>query len=71
MITEIGKHKVQCQDVMYGIDDLMGSDKVDFLYSDPPWGQGNLKYWQTINNRHTGMQRNEIEYNGFLSKYFS
>ena len=35
MITEIGKHKVQCQDVMYGIDDLMSSDKVDFLYSDP------------------------------------
>lgn len=71
MITEIGLHKVQCKDVMQGIDDLMGNDKVDFLYSDPPWGQGNLKYWQTINNRHTGMEKNEIEYNGFLIKYFA
>ena len=71
MITEIGPHKVQCQDVMHGIDDLMGNDKVDFLYSDPPWGQGNLRYWQTINNRHTGMERNDVEYNTFLSKYFA
>ena len=31
MITEIGLHKVQCKDIMHGIDDLMCNDKVDFL----------------------------------------
>ena len=71
MIHKIGQHKVQCQDIMYGIDDLMGNDKADFIYSDPPWGQGNLKYWQTMNFKMTGMERNEIDYNNFIYVLFS
>lgn len=26
---------------------------VDFCYTDPPWGSGNLKYWQTMNKKAT------------------
>lgn len=70
MITKIGKHKVQRSDVMLGIDELMGSSQADFLYSDPPWGQGNLKYWQTINKRHTGREKTDIDYAKFLPFYF-
>lgn len=70
MIYEIGRHKVQCQDVMLGLSELMGEDQADFVYSDPPWGQGNLKYWQTINNRHTGAMKSDIKYNDFLHRYF-
>jgi len=26
---------------------------VDFCYTDPPWGSGNLKYWKTMNKKMT------------------
>ena len=71
MITEIGPHKVQHSDIMNGVEKLMGDDKIDFVYSDPPWGQGNLRYWQTINMRNDGVERNNIEYDGFLHQFFS
>ena len=71
MITQIGKHRVQRSDVMKGIDDLMGGMKADFMYSDPPWGQGNLRYWQTINKRHTGREKTDIDYSEFLPFFFS
>lgn len=70
MITDIGRHRVQCSDVMNGIDNLMQGEVADFIYSDPPWGQGNLKYWQTINKRHTGREPNQIVYDEWLPLYF-
>lgn len=70
MIHELGRHRVQCQDVMLGVDNLMRDEKADFIYSDPPWGQGNLKYWQTINKRHTGKEPSEIDYEMFLPLLF-
>ena len=70
MIFNIGPHKVQCQDIMLGLSSLMLNDMADFVYSDPPWGQGNLKYWQTINKRHTGIEVNDIQYNDFLPRFF-
>ncbi|HBY66716.1 MAG TPA: hypothetical protein DEG69_02420 [Flavobacteriaceae bacterium] len=70
MITKVGEHKVQCSDIMNGIDNLMNNDMADFVYSDPPWGLGNLKYWQTINKRHTGRTQNEMDYNLFLHQFF-
>lgn len=27
---------------------------VDFCYTDPPWGEGNLKYWKTISDKVDG-----------------
>ena len=41
MIYNIKNHKVQNADIMQGIDNLMLNEKADFIYSDPPWGQGN------------------------------
>tara|TARA_R100001015_G_C4606298_1_gene161370 strand:+ start:700 stop:1332 length:633 start_codon:yes stop_codon:yes gene_type:complete len=70
MITQIGNHRVQRSDVMNGIDSLMAGFKADFLYSDPPWGQGNLRYWQTINKRHTGREKADIDFSEFLPFYF-
>jgi len=71
MITSVGKHRVQMSDVMKGIDNLMQGEQADFLYSDPPWGQGNLRYWQTINKRHTGRDKSDIDYAEFLPFYFN
>lgn len=43
-------HRLQQGDVTLGaIDRLMGDTRADLVYSDPPWGQGNLQYWRTYN----------------------
>jgi len=71
MIKNIGKHKVMHSDITKSnIDDLLGGKCVDYMYSDPPWGAGNLKYWQTINQRMTGAQQNEVDYLNFLNTIF-
>ena len=57
MIYNIKNHKVQNADIMQGIDNLMLNEKADFIYSDPPWGQGNLKYWQTMNVKMNNAKR--------------
>ena len=71
MITEIGPHKVRHGNIMDGLDELMGNETADFVYSDPPWGQGNLKYWQTMNQKMTGTEPVEISFEEFLPFFFS
>jgi len=29
--------------------------KADIFYSDPPWGSGNIKYWDTMNKKMNGI----------------
>lgn len=71
MISVIGKHKVKHGNIMDGIADLMLGDKADFIYSDPPWGQGNLRYWQTMNNKMTGAEKRDVIYDDFLNNFFN
>lgn len=33
---------------------------LDFCYTDPPWGTGNLKYWTTLLTKHNGLQEHTI-----------
>lgn len=56
MIRVIGSHRVRCGSVMdsAGIATLMADDKADLIYSDPPWGMGNLKFWRTMAKKMTG-----------------
>ena len=69
MITDIGSHRVRCGNVMDSIDQLMNGEKADILYSDPPWGNGNIKYWATINKRHTGQQIIPTTYDKLMQRY--
>jgi len=71
MIYNVGPHKLQHGDILNGIDDLMAGEKADVIYTDPPWGVGNLKYWQTINKKMNGTEPKEVDYNGFLEAIFS
>lgn len=70
MITQVGEHRVKCGDLMDGIGDLMINDKAYIFYSDPPWGQGNLNYWQTINTKMTGADKKTIDLDNFINKVF-
>jgi hypothetical protein len=70
MITQVKSHKVKNGNVMLGIDDLMEGKKANIFYSDPPWGAGNISYWQTINKRYNGIEPEHIDYNDFLNQIF-
>src|SRR5690554_2589593 len=71
MIFTIGKHKVKCGSITQGISDLMGEEKAHIIYSDPPWGPGNIKYWETLNKKMTGQAKPNIEFEKFLNSFFS
>lgn len=44
----IGPHRIAVGDVQMGaVADVMAADKAAVVYSDPPWGEGNLRYWRT------------------------
>jgi hypothetical protein len=54
-MTIIGPHKVtHASIVSITVDMMLAGDRVDVFYSDPPWGDGNLRYWQTMNQKITG-----------------
>ena len=72
MIQRIGKHKVSHCDLMQlNIKEFLEGQEFDVMYSDPPWGEGNLKYWQTMNVKmNDGAERNEVDLNKFLNIIF-
>tara|TARA_R100000773_G_C4212574_1_gene111761 strand:+ start:317 stop:946 length:630 start_codon:yes stop_codon:yes gene_type:complete len=70
-IITIKNHKVKNGDLMQGIGDLMQEEKADFIYSDPPWGVGNLRYWQTMNLKMNDVERVDQDYDTFIDKFFS
>jgi len=48
----IGPHRLLCGDLTCGaVSTLMGDERADEVYSDPPWGPGNQKYWHTMRER--------------------
>lgn len=47
MIT-IGSHRLVCGDLTEGaVSTVMGEDRADVVYSDPPWGPRMIQYFQT------------------------
>lgn len=57
------KNRISNRDIM--LDDLdslfYDGEKASCMYSDPPWGQGNLKYWRTM-NQQSGHEVNWIDF---------
>lgn len=46
------QHRISIRDIMLDdLDVLFKGEKAECLYSDPPWGLGNLRYWRTINEQ--------------------
>lgn len=53
-ILTAGRHRLAVADlVAEGVVVLDPAEKADAIYSDPPWGPGNLKYWRTMNGEST------------------
>lgn len=67
-----GRHRLTRADIgAPGLNQqLIGWQTVDVLYSDPPWGDANCRYWTTINRRQTGMEYLPHSYEGLLVHLF-
>lgn len=50
--VDIGSHRLMVGDLTAGaVASLLGDERADVVYSDPPWGPGNLQYWATMHDR--------------------
>lgn len=48
VVTDLGPHRVVVGDVQLGaVLRCMDGTRADVIYSDPPWGEANLRYWRT------------------------
>lgn len=66
----IGDHRLKHGDLIDGIDDLM-DQPADIFYCDPPWGQGALKYFQTINSKQNMVPNKMIDLYSFMKAMFN
>ena len=73
MVEVIGVHRLRVGDMMAGIDELMDGEKADFFFSDPPWGPGTLKYWQTLNEKQNPgeVRARVVSYHEFIRQMFA
>jgi hypothetical protein len=69
-VEQIGRHRISNGDLFDGIAALMGGERAQLVYSDPPWGDGNLKMWYTINQRDNGVERREHTIREYLDQFF-
>lgn len=72
-ITQIGVHRVRHGDVndLPGMLQLMGRERAAIMYCDPPWGDGAIKMWSTLNRKNTGAVVPPVPLAKFLTSVFS
>jgi hypothetical protein len=49
------------------VDQMLDGETVNVMYTDPPWGDGNLKYWATMNRKQTGAEFTPISYDHLIA----
>lgn len=73
MRRKIGNSIVTQGSVENGQVESLFSDgrKADILYSDPPWGDGNTKYWNTMNKKMTGQEAPVLTFAQLIDRVIS
>lgn len=69
-IIKVGSHRVRHGDMFDDLDELFDGVKADMFYSDPPWGEGHIRYWQTMNQKMNGAERRDTDLQSFLHRIF-
>lgn len=69
-IRSFGPHIVSNASVDHPqVDDLFADGrKAKIYYSDPPWGEGNTKYWATMATKNTGQTIPSIGYEALINR---
>lgn len=63
----IGPHRLLCGDLTAGaVDALMGEERADVVYCDPPWGPGLLQMFATMNESGSSPR---LSWSGFLAAF--
>lgn len=63
----VGKHVLNCDSIeRVDFKELLGGKKAHIFYSDPPWGDGAMKYWVTLNKKDTGIAYEPMTYGRLL-----
>lgn len=71
MIT-IGKHRITNRSIEHPeLDVMLAGETLDVIYTDPPWGDGNMKYWVTLNKKMTGEQFTPLSYAELIARIFN
>lgn len=66
-IIRIGKHAVSCGSATDAdFKTMLEGKKARVFYSDPPWSDGNLKYWSTLCKKQAGNEVQAITYDTLL-----
>jgi hypothetical protein len=62
-MLEVGRHRITQGNIAGGqLQRMLASlPMADFAYTDPPWGTGNLRYWDTMNKKATGDEIAQID----------
>jgi len=69
MINRIGPHAITCANIADPVVDMLISDvPLGVLYSDPPWGDGNVKFWATLAKKDTGVNTQVLTYDQLLGR---
>lgn len=65
-----GKHAVSNLDLME-FGSLPDGEKADIFYCDPPWGEGMIKFFQTLNNKMNSLNEDKkTTLSDFILKLF-
>jgi hypothetical protein len=64
-VVDIGPHRLR---VGSATDDLsvLVDRQPHVLYSDPPWGDGNMRYWETMHRKMTGVEVGHVQWRALM-----
>ncbi len=69
-IIKVGRHTVSCGSVADAdLGAMLAGQKARVLYSDPPWSDGNLKFWATLCRKQSGKSVQAITYEDLLQRF--
>lgn len=60
-VTLVGPHRLRCGSVTDGLEELLDGARPSVFYSDPPWGDGLMKTFQTM-ARKTGQSPEAVTF---------
>lgn len=70
-MIKIGKHTVNNQPVEeVDFKYILQGKKAYALYTDFPWGDGNIKYWATMNKKNNNVENKPLTYTELLDVHY-
>jgi DNA modification methylase len=71
-LLQVGDHRFSCESIDHPlVDKLLDGVMADLFFSDPPWGDGHMKYWVTMNKKMSGEEYAPLSYAQLLDRIFS